>query len=71
MKVGLFSVSLTDLREQLELICKKFREEIHHRLQNFSSTLKALEAYQIELKGTVKRQSMITSTTVNFLFFFF
>ncbi|XP_044493254.1 meiosis-specific protein ASY3 [Mangifera indica] len=45
-----------DLREQLELICKKFREEIHHRLQNFSSTLKALEAYQIELKGTVKRQ---------------
>ncbi|XP_031284598.1 meiosis-specific protein ASY3 [Pistacia vera] len=43
-------------QEQLESICKKFKEEIHHRLQNFTSTLKVLEAQQIELKGTVKKQ---------------
>ncbi|KAJ0113353.1 hypothetical protein Patl1_00768 [Pistacia atlantica] len=43
-------------QEQLESICKKFKEEIHHRLQNFTSTLKVLEAHQIELKGTVKKQ---------------
>ncbi|XP_044502210.1 meiosis-specific protein ASY3-like [Mangifera indica] len=43
-------------KEQLELICKKFKEDIHHHLQNFTSTLKVLEADQIELKRKVKKQ---------------
>lgn len=63
MKVRLFSwvfVSLAEQKEQLELICKKFKEDIHHHLQNFTSTLKVLEADQIELKGKVKKQSMIS-----------
>ncbi|GKV23335.1 hypothetical protein SLEP1_g33074 [Rubroshorea leprosula] len=43
-------------QEQLKLIHEKFKEDINHHLLDCRSTLEALEAHQIELKGTLKKQ---------------
>lgn len=57
-------VSNAEQQEQLSLIHQKFKEGIHHHLQSCQSTIEELEAHQIELKGTVKKQSMITIKSV-------
>ncbi|GLT31764.1 hypothetical protein SLA2020_064740 [Shorea laevis] len=43
-------------QEQLKLIHEKFKEDINHHLLDCRSTLEGLEAHQIELKGTLKKQ---------------
>ncbi|KAA3475132.1 Ankyrin and armadillo repeat-containing [Gossypium australe] len=51
---------LQEQQELLKLILEKFKEDIHRHLLDCSSILEGMEAYQNELKGTMKKQSMAT-----------
>ncbi|KAK3194423.1 hypothetical protein Dsin_025733 [Dipteronia sinensis] len=48
--------SFGDQQEQLKLIHENFKKDIHQHLQECRSILEVMEAHQIELKGTVKKQ---------------
>ncbi|KAI9182320.1 hypothetical protein LWI28_024179 [Acer negundo] len=48
--------SFGEQQEQLELIHENFKKDIHQHLQECRSILEVMEAHQIELKGTVKKQ---------------
>ncbi|KAK0581487.1 hypothetical protein LWI29_014386 [Acer saccharum] len=48
--------SFGEQQEQLKLIHENFKKDIHQHLQECRSILEVMEAHQIELKGTVKKQ---------------
>ncbi|TXG63187.1 hypothetical protein EZV62_010181 [Acer yangbiense] len=48
--------SFGEQQEQLKLIQENFKKDIHQHLQECRSILEVMEAHQIELKGTVKKQ---------------
>ncbi|OMO64129.1 hypothetical protein CCACVL1_22018 [Corchorus capsularis] len=45
-------------QEQLKLILEKFNEDIHNHLLDCRSTVDGMEAHQIELKETMKKQKV-------------
>ncbi|KAH1081143.1 hypothetical protein J1N35_020904 [Gossypium stocksii] len=49
---------LQEQQELLKLILEKFKEDIHRHLLDCSSILEGMEAYQNELKGTMKKQKV-------------
>ncbi|GMJ09263.1 Arabidopsis thaliana ASYNAPTIC 3, ASYNAPTIC 3 [Hibiscus trionum] len=49
---------LQEQQEQLKLILKKFKEDIHHHLLDCNSILERMEAHQNELKGIMKKQKV-------------
>ncbi|KAL4354729.1 hypothetical protein GQ457_06G030730 [Hibiscus cannabinus] len=49
---------LQEQQEQLKLILKKFKEDIHHHLLDCNSILEGTEAHQNELKRIMKKQKM-------------
>lgn len=48
----------TEQQEQLKLIHEKFKEEVNQHIQECRSTFEAIEEDQLEIKGTVEKQSM-------------
>jgi len=45
----------------MRMIHEKFKDDVSHHLEDFKSTIEELEANQSELKGSIKKQSMLTS----------
>lgn len=47
-------------QEQLKLMNEKFKEQVNQHLQDCRSTFEGLEAQQLEFKGNVEKQSMLS-----------
>lgn len=54
-----------DQQERLKLIHDKFKEEVNQHLSDCRSILEELEAYNMELKEGMDRQSMWTFTVLS------